>query len=166
MTSLVSSLIYLPVFILCFLVKIKRNKKWNSIVYPKSRVDGKGITAIYCVSFIFMTFFLIINLIIGESVGLCVGTTLGGLVTLLMGFFASRISIVITNDEIIKKGLFGKTIIKISEIRNIKEGYFIKIKSQNKLIVLETKFYDSGIIKVEKCLKEIIVKISKRYKIY
>ena len=52
------------------------------------------------------------------------------------------------------------------EIRNIKEGYFIKIKSQNKLIVLETKFYDSGIIKVEKCLKEIIVNISKRYKIY
>ena len=112
MTSLVSSLVYLPLFILCFIIEIKRNYKWNSIVYPKSRFDGKSITTIYCISFIFMTFFMIINLIIGESVELCVGITLSALVMLLLAFFSSRISIVITNDEIIKKSFFGKTIIK------------------------------------------------------
>ena len=112
MTSLVSSLIYLPLFILCFIVEIKRNKKWNSIVYPKSRFDGKGITTIYCISFIFMSFFMIINLIIGESVELCVGITLSALVMLLLAFFSSRINIVITNDEIIKKVFLVKQLLK------------------------------------------------------
>ena len=161
MTSLVSSLVYLPLFILCFIIEIKRNYKWNSIVYPKSRFDGKSITTIYCISFIFMTFFMIINLIIGESVELCVGITLSALVMLLLAFFSSRISIVITNDEIIKKSFFGKTIIKTREIRNIEEGYFIKIKSKNELIQLETKFYDSDIVKVKQRLSEISINKNK-----
>ena len=161
MTSLVSSLVYLSLFILCFIIEIKRNKKWNSIVYPKSRFDGKGITTIYCISFIFMTFFMIINLIIGESVEFCVVITLSALVMLLLAFFLSRISIVITNDEIIKKSFFGKTIIKTREIRNIEEGYFIKIKSKNELIQLETKFYDSGIVKVKNRLSEISINKNK-----
>ena len=161
MTSLVSSLIYLPLFILCFIIEIKRNKKWNSVVYPKSRFDGKGITTIYCISFIFMTFFMIINLIIGESVELCVGITLSALVMLLLAFFSSRISIVITNDEIIKKSFFGKTIIKTREIRSIEKGYFIKIKSKNELIQLETKFYDSGIVIVKNRLSEININKNK-----
>ena len=161
MTSLVSSLVYLPLFILCFIIEIKRNYKWNSIVYPKSRFDGKSITTIYCISFIFMSFFMIINLIIGESVELCVGITLSALVMLLLAFFSSRISIVITNDEIIKKSFFGKTIIKTREIRNIEEGYFIKIKSKNELIQLETKFYDSDIVKVKQRLSEISINKNK-----
>ena len=161
MTSLVSSLVYLPLFILCFIIEIKRNYKWNSIVYPKSRFDGKSITTIYCISFIFMSFFMIINLIIGESVELCVGITLSALVMLLLAFFLSRISIVITNDEIIKKSFFGKTIIKTREIRNIEEGYFIKIKSKNELIQLETKFYDSDIVKVKHRLSEISINKNK-----
>ena len=98
---------------------------------------------------------MIINLIIGESVELCVGITLSALVMLLLAFFSSRISIVITNEEIIKKSFFGKTIIKIREIRSIEEGYFIKIKAKNELIQLETKFYDLGIMNVEKCLREM-----------
>ena len=161
MTSLVSSLVYLPLFILCFIIEIKRNYKWNSIVYPKSRFDGKSITTIYCISFIFMSFFMIINLIIGESVELCVGITLSALVMLLLAFFLSRISIVITNDEIIKKSFFGKTIIKTREIRSIEEGYFIKIKSKNELIQLETKFYDSDIVKVKHRLSEISINKNK-----
>ena len=161
MTSLVSSLVYLPLFILCFIIEIKRNNKWNSIGYPKSRFDGKSITTIYCISFIFMTFFMIINLIIGESVELCVGITLSALVMLLLAFFLSRISIVITNDEIIKKSFFGKTIIKTREIRSIEEGYFIKIKSKNELIQLETKFYDSDIVKVKRRLSEISINKNK-----
>ncbi len=161
MTSLISSLIYFPLFILCFIIEIKRNKKWNSIVYPKSRFDGKGITTIYCISFIFMTFFMIINLIIGESVELCVGITLIALVMVLIAFFSSRINIVITNDEIIKNSFFGKTIIKTREIRSIEEGYFIKIKSKNKLIQLETKFYDSGITQVKNRLSEISINKNK-----
>ena len=161
MTSLVSSLVYLPLFILCFIIEIKRNYKWNSIVYPKSRFDGKSITTIYCISFIFMTFFMIINLIIGESVELCVGITLSALVMLLLAFFSSRISIVITNYEIIKKRFFGKIIIKTREIRSIEEGYFIKIKSKNELIQLETKFYDSGIVKVKNRLSKISINKNK-----
>lgn len=54
-----------------------------------------------------------------------------------------------------KKSFFDKTNIKIKEIRSIEEGYFIKIKSKNKLIKIETKFYDSGIIKVKNRLSEI-----------
>ena len=161
MTSLVSSLVYLSLFILCLIIEIKRNNKWNSIVDPKSRFDGKGITTIYCISFIFMTFFMIINLIIDESVELCVGITLSALVMLLLAFFSSRISIVITNDEIIKKSFFGKTIIKTREIRSIEEGYFIKIKSKNELIQLETKFYDSGIVKVKNRLSKISINKNK-----
>ena len=80
---------------------------------------------------------------------------------LLLAFFSSRISIVITNDEIIKKSFFGKTIIKTREIRSIEEGYFIKIKSKNELIQLETKFYDSGIVKVKKRLSEISINKNK-----
>ena len=161
MTSLVSSWVYLPWLILCVIIEIKRNYKWNSIVYPKSRFDGKSITTIYCISFIFMSFFMIINLIIGESVELCVGITLSALVMLLLAFFSSRISIVITNDEIIKKSFFGKTIIKTREIRSIEEGYFIKIKSKNELIQLETKFYDSDIVKVKQRLSEISINKNK-----
>ena len=161
MTSLVSSLVYLSLFILCLIIEIKRNNKWNSIVDPKSRFDGKGITTIYCISFIFMTFFMIINLIIDESVELCVGITLSALVMLLLAFFSSRISIVITNDEIIKKSFFGKTIIKTREIRSIEEGYIIKIKSKNELIQLETKFYDSGIVKVKNRLSKISINKNK-----
>ena len=80
---------------------------------------------------------------------------------LLIAFFSSKICIVITNDEIIKKSFFGKTIIKIREIRSIEEEYFIKIKSKNNLIQLETKFYDSGIIKVKKRLSEISINKNK-----
>ena len=54
-----------------------------------------------------------------------------------------------------KKSFFDKTNIKIKEIRSIEEGYFIKIKSKNKLIKIETKFYDSRIIKVKNRLSEI-----------
>ena len=104
---------------------------------------------------------MIINLIIGESVELCVGITLSALVMLLLAFFLSRISIVITNDEIIKKSFFGKTIIKTREIRSIEEGYFIKIKSKNELIQLETKFYDSDIVKVKQRLSEISINKNK-----
>lgn len=161
MTSFVSSLIYLPLFILCFIIEIKRNKKWNSIVYPKSRFNCKGITTIYCISFICMTLFMIINLIIGESVELCVGITLTTLVMLIIALFSSKICIVITNDEIIKKSFFGKTIIKIREIKSIEEGYFIKIKSKNELIQLETKFYDSDITKVKNRLSEISINKNK-----
>lgn len=157
MTSLLCSLIYLLLFILCFIFEIKRNKKWNSIIYPKSRFNSKCITTIYCISFIFMAFFMIINLIIGESVELCVGITLSALTIMFIAFFSSRISIVINSNEITKKSFFGKTIIKIKEIKSIEEGYFIKIKSQNGIIQLETKFYDSGINKVKKRLREISI---------
>ena len=155
MTSLISFLIYLLLFILCFTVEVKRNKKWDEIKYPKSRFDSKTITGIYCISLIFISFFLIINLIIGESIELCVSITLSALMMLLIAFFSSRISILITNEEIIKKSFFGKTIIKIREIRSIEEGYFTKIKAKNELIQLETKFYDLGIMNVEKCLREM-----------
>lgn len=155
MISFISYLIYLLLFMLCFVIEIKRNKKWNNIFYPKSRLDSKGITTIYCISFVYMTFFMVINLIIGESIELCVGITLSALVMLLIALFSSKICIVIEDDEIIKKSFFDKTTIEIKEIISIEEGYFIKIKSKNKLIKLETKFYDSGIIKIKNRLSEI-----------
>ena len=155
MTSLVSSLIYLLLFILCFIGEIKKNKKWDNIFYPKSRFDSKGITTIYCISFVYMTFFMIINLIIGESIELCIGITLSALVMLLIASFSSNICVVITDNEIIKKSFLGKKIIKIREIRSIEEGYFIKIKSKKDSIQLETKFYDVGIRKVKNRLSEI-----------
>lgn len=65
MISFISFLMYLSFFILCLGIEIKRNKKWNNIFYPKSRLNSKGITTIYCISFVYMTFFMIINLIIG-----------------------------------------------------------------------------------------------------
>lgn len=102
-----------------------------------------------------MTFFMIINLIIGESIELCVSTTIIALVMLFIAFFSSKISIVITNNEIIKHNFFGKTIIKITEIVTIEEGYFIKIKAKENMIQLETKFYDSGIVEVKHYLNEI-----------
>ena len=155
MTSLVSSLIYLSLLMLCFIIEIKRNKKWNNIFYPKSRFNSKGITTIYFISFVYMTFFMIINLIIGESIELCIGITLSAFVVLLIAFFSSKICIVITDDEIIKKSFLGKKIIKIREIRSIEEGYFIKIKSKKDSIQLETKFYDVGIREVKNRLSEI-----------
>ena len=161
MIILVSSLIYLSLFILCFIVEIKRNKKWNNIFYPKSRFDSKGITTIYCISFAYMTFFMIINLIIGESIELCIVITLSALVMLLIAFFSSKICIIITDDEIIKKSFFGKTIIKIIEIRSIEEGYFIEIKSKKDSIKLETKFYNSEIRKVKNRLSEISINKNK-----
>lgn len=112
MTSFVSSLIYLLLFILCFVIEIKRNKKWNNIFYLKSRLDSKGVTTIYFISFVYMTLFMIINLIIGESVKLCIGITLSALVMLLIAFFSSKICIVITDDEIIKKSFFSKQLLK------------------------------------------------------
>ncbi len=157
MTSFISSLIYLSLLMLCFIIEIKRNKKWNNIFYPKSRFNSKGITTIYFISFVYMTFFMIINLIIGESIELCIGITLSSLVVLLIAFFSSKICIVITDDEIIKKSFFGKTIIKIREIRSIEDGYFIKIKSKDKLIQLETRFYDLGIRKIKSRLSEISI---------
>lgn len=65
MISFISFLMYLSFFILCLGIEIKRNKKWNNIFYSKSRLNSKGITTIYCISFVYMTFFIIINLIIG-----------------------------------------------------------------------------------------------------
>lgn len=65
MISFISFLMYLSFFILCLGIEIKRNKKWNNIFYSKSRLNSKGITTIYCISFVYMTFFMIINLIIG-----------------------------------------------------------------------------------------------------
>lgn len=112
MTSFVSSLIYLLLFILCFVIEIKRNKKWNNIFYLKSRLDSKGVTTIYCISFVYMTLFMIINLIIGESVELCIGITLSALVMLLIALFSSKICIVSTDDEIIKKVFFAKQLLK------------------------------------------------------
>ena len=161
MIILVSSLIYLSLFILCFIVEIKRNKKWNNIFYPNSRFDSKGITTTYCISFAYMTFFMIINLIIGESIELCIVITLSALVMLLIAFFSSKICIIITDDEIIKKSFFGKTIIKIIEIRSIEEGYFIEIKSKKDSIKLETKFYNSEIRKVKNRLSEISINKNK-----
>ena len=155
MTSFVSSLIYLLLFILCFVIEIKRNKKWNNIFYLKSRLDSKGVTTIYCISFVYMTCFMIINLIIGESIELCIGITLSALIMLLIASFSSNICVVITDNEIIKKSFLGKKIIKIREIRSIEEGYFIKIKSKKDSIQLETKFYDVGIRKVKNRLSEI-----------
>lgn len=157
MTSFLSSLIYLSFFMLCLVIEIKRNKKWNNIFYPKSRFNSKTITTIYCISFVYMTFFMIISLIIGESIELCIGITLSAFVVLLIAFFSSKICIVITDDEIIKKSFFGKTIIKIREIRSIEDGYFIKIKSKDKLIQLETRFYDLGIKNVKNCLNKISI---------
>ena len=88
---------------------------------------------------------------------LCIGITLSALTMLLIAFFSSKICIVITDDEIIKKSFFGKTIIKIREIRSIEDGYFIKIKSKDKLIQLETRFYDLGIKNVKNCLNKISI---------
>ena len=65
MISFISFLMYLSFFILCLGIEIKRNKKWNNIFYPKSMLNSKGITTINCISFVYMTFFMIINLIIG-----------------------------------------------------------------------------------------------------
>lgn len=87
MTSIISDLIYLSLFILCVGIEIKRNKKWNSIFYPKSRFDSKAIDTIYCISFVYMTFFTIINLIIDENIELCICTTLCALAMLLIAFF-------------------------------------------------------------------------------
>lgn len=112
MTSLVSSLIYLLLFILCFIGEIKKNKKWDNIFYPKSRFDSKGITTIYFISFVYMIFFMIINLIIGESIELCIGITLSALVMLLIAYFSSNICVVITDDEIIKKASLVKQLLK------------------------------------------------------
>lgn len=161
MTSIVSYLIYLSLFMLCVGIEIKRNKKWDSIFYPKSRFDSKAIDAIYCISFVCMTFFTIINLIIGDTIELCICIILCGLAMLLSAFFLSKTYILITNDKIIKKSLFGKTIINIKSIKSIETGYFIKIKSKNNLIVLETKFYDSGIINIKKRLNEINISVNK-----
>lgn len=155
MMSFFCLLVYLLLLALCFIFEIKRNKKWNNTTYPKSRLDSKGISTIYYISLAFMTFFMIINLIIGESIELCVSTTIIALVMLFIAFFSSKISIVITNNEIIKHNFFGKTIIKITEIITIEEGYFIKIKAKENMIQLETKFYDSGIVEVKHYLNEI-----------
>lgn len=153
--SFLCLLVYLLLLVLCFIFEIKRNKKWNNTTYPKSRLDSKGISTIYYISLAFMTFIMIINLIIGESIELCVSTTIIALVMLFIAFFSSKISIVITNNEIIKHNFFGKTIIKITEIVTIEEGYFIKIKAKENMIQLETKFYDSGIVEVKHYLNEI-----------
>lgn len=157
MASLISFLIYLSFFMLCFIIEVKRTKKWNATFYTKSRFDIKGVYTIYFISLIFMVFFMIINSIIGESIELCVCVTLSSCVILLLAFICSKICIVITNDEIIKKGIFGKTIIKIREVRSLEIGYFIKIKSKKELIQLETKFYDSEIEEVKKHLREVCI---------
>ena len=155
MMSFLCLLVYLLLLALCFIFEIKRNKKWNNTTYPKSRLDSKGISTIYYISLAFMTFFMIINLIIEESIELCVSTTIIALLILFIAFFSSKISIVITNNEIIKYNFFGETIIKITEIITIDDGCFIKIKAKENMIQLETKFYDSGIVEVKHYLNEI-----------
>jgi len=155
MTSLICLLIFILFFTISLTFQIKRNKIWNNINYVKSRYDIKGIFAIHCISFIYMLFFLIINLIIGEDVKLCIGMTLCSMIMLFMGFLVSRISIMITNDKIIKKSILSKSFIKINEIIDIEEGYFIIIRSKTKLIKIETKFYDKEIIEVKKLLRVI-----------
>lgn len=156
MTSFISLLIYLLVFVICFMLEIRRNMKWNLIKYPKSRLESQGITAIYFILFIIEVFFMIINLLIGESADLCVSITLVELLMMFMVFILSRVSIVITDDKIIKKNFLGKTIIRIKEIRSIEFGYFITIKTQQEQIRLETKFYDSSLINIENRLSEIM----------
>ena len=49
---------------------------------------------------------MIINLIIEESIELCVSTTIIALLMLFIAFFSSKISIVITNNEIINHNFF------------------------------------------------------------
>ena len=152
MTSLVSFLIYLPLFLLCLVSETKRNKRWKNIILPKSRLNREGVVATYCISLIFVTFFLIINLIIGEDVKFCIGIIFIALAMLAIAIMTSRIGIIISKDEIIKKRMVGQTVIKISEINTIGYGYFINIKSAEKNIKLETKSYDSG-------LREVIIRL-------
>ena len=81
-------------------LKLKEIKNGTTFFYPKSRLDSKGITSIYCISFVYMIFFMIFNLIIGESIELCIGITLSALAMLLITLFSSKICIVIVEEKL------------------------------------------------------------------
>ena len=147
---LISIIIYISFFIICFLVEINRNRKWDKIVFLKSRLDTKGITMMYVISFIFMFVFTIINIIIGKNIALCIFTTMCSLLILLIALLCSRKCIILTDKELIKQDIFTKSKIAINEIKKIDNGYFYKVYSKYKVFSIESKFYDRNIEVIKK----------------
>ena len=155
MILVISVIIYSFLFILCFLLELSRNNKWNEIIYPKTRINSKAVTLIYLCSVVFMLIFTIINIIIDIDITLCVFTTITSVIILLIALLISRKSLIITDKEIIKQNLITKDVIKKNEIISIDEGYFLKIQSKDMIITIETKFYDRNYNSIKQYINKI-----------
>lgn len=150
--SFISLGIFIILFIILFIIELKRNEKYDNIVGAKSRFMPNIINTIYLISIIFMVLFTIINLIIGEKMELCLMTLIISIVIMLVAFLLSRKCIYISDDKITNIELFGKEVIEIKNITEVELGYFIKVSSKNSIIKLETKFYDGNIQEIKKVL--------------
>ena len=150
--SLISLGIFIILFIILFIIELKRNEKYDNIIGIKSRFNSNTIHTIYLISIIFMVLFTIINLIIGEKMELCLMTLIISIVIMLVAFLLSRKCIYILEGKIINVELFGKEVIEIKNITDVELGYFIKINSKNSIIKIETKYYDDDIQEIKKVL--------------
>ena len=150
--SLISLGIFIILFIILFIIELKRNEKYDNIIGIKSRFNSNTIHTIYLISIIFMVLFTIINLIIGEKMELCLMILIISIVIMLVAFLLSRKCIYILEGKIINVELFGKEVIEIKNITDVELGYFIKISSKNSIIKLEAKFYDGNIEEIKKVL--------------
>ena len=150
--SFISLGIFIILFIILFIIELKRNEKYDNIIGAKSRFNSNTIHTIYLISIIFMVLFTIINLIIGEKIELCLMTLIISIVIMLVAFLLSRKCIYILEGKIINVELFGKEVIEIKNITEVELGYFIKVSSNNSVIKIETKFFDNNIQEIKKVL--------------
>ena len=147
---------YLVILIIFVFIENHRNKEWKKISFLKSRWQRSTIACIYCISFVYMVFFTAIDVIIvKENLGFTFSITGLSILMELIAFLCSRISIVITDKEVVKNHLLGKTVIYFKKIDRIDIGYYIKIKSRNKFIIIEQRSYDTEIKLIKRRLFEI-----------
>ena len=147
---------YLVILIIFVFIEIYRNKEWKKILFLKSRWHPSAIACIYSISFVFMVFFTIINVTVTEEdKGFAFFVTGLSILIELVAFLCSKISIIVTDKEVVKNHFFGKTVIYLKQIDRIDIGYYIKIKSKNKFIIIEQRAYDTEIKLIKRRLCEI-----------
>ncbi len=159
MISLISCAVYFVILVPCIFIEINRNKRWEKIIAVKTRYERIVIVGLYIFSFAFLLFFTIINLIIGEEIMMAIMNNVAAALIMFTTMLISRIGFILTETEVIRIHLIGKTSIKYNEISYVKIGAIdLKIKSETRTIRIELRRYDNQIKEVRKKLNEIFTK--------
>ena len=153
----VASIILYLIFLLAFIaIEKARHKNWSEIVFLKSRWHPSAILSMYVISFVFMLFFTVISVtLLEDDKSFAFFVTATSVLIESLACLCSRISIVITDKEVIKRHIFGKTVIPFKDIDAINIGHYIRIKSKNKAIIIERRAYDKEMKLVKRKLFEM-----------